>query len=267
MKPRTLTEFGDYSSQFTGLLKNLESESVSCSIVSDSLRPHGLQSARLLCLWNFPGKNTWKRKGLGCHSLLQRIFSTQGSNLGLLHYRQIFYHLSYQGSPKNLGLSISLPLQFSSVQSLSHVRFFATLQTAALQASLSIINSWILLKLMPITSVMPSNHLILCRPLLLPPSVFPSIRVFSSESVLLIRWPKYWSFNFNISSSNKYSGLISFRMDWLDLLAVQGTLKSSPTPQFKSTNSSALSFLYDPALTSIHGCWKNHSFDQTDLCW
>ena len=116
--------------------------------------------------------------------------------------------------------------QFSSIQSLSHVRLFETPWTAACQASLSITNSWSLLKLMFVESVMPSNHLILCCPLLLPPSVFPSIRVFSNESVLHIRWPKYWGFNFNISPSNEYSGLISFRMDWLDLLAVQGTLKS-----------------------------------------
>ena len=113
---------------------------------------------------------------------------------------------------------------FSSVQSLSHVRLFATPWTAAHQASLSITNSQGLLKLMSIELVMPSNHLILCCPLLLSPSVFPSIRVFSNESALHIRWPKYWSFS--ISSSNEYSGLISFRMDWLDLLAVQGTLKS-----------------------------------------
>ena len=98
--------------------------------------------------------------------------------------------------------------------------------TVAHQASLSITNSWSLLKLMSIESVMPSNHLILCCPLLLPTSIFPSIRVFSSESVLWIKWPKYWSFSFSISPSNDYSGLISFRMDWLDLLAVQGTLKS-----------------------------------------
>ena len=115
---------------------------------------------------------------------------------------------------------------FSSVQLLSRVWLFATPWTAARQASLSITNSWGLLKLMSIESVMPSNHLILCRPLLLLPSVFPSIRVFSNESALLIRWPKYWSFSFGISPSNEYSGLISFRMDWLDLLAVQGTLKS-----------------------------------------
>ena len=114
----------------------------------------------------------------------------------------------------------------SSVQSLSCVQLFATPWTAARQASLSIINSQRLLKLISITSVMPSNDLILCCSLLLLPSIFPSIRVFSNESVLHIRWPKYWSFNFSISPSKDYSGLISFRMDWLDLLAVQGTLKS-----------------------------------------
>ena len=115
---------------------------------------------------------------------------------------------------------------FSSVQSLSHVRLFATPWSATHQASLSITNSQRLLKLMSIESVMPSNHLILCQTLLVPPSIFPSIRVFSNESVLRVRWTKYWSFGFSISSSNEYSGLISFRMDWLDLLAVQGTLKS-----------------------------------------
>ena len=116
--------------------------------------------------------------------------------------------------------------QFRSVQSLSHVRLFVTPWIAECQASMSITNSWSLLKLMSIELVMPSNHLILCRPLLLLPSIFPSIRVFSNESVLGIRWPKYWSFSFIISPSNEYSGLISFRMDWLDLLAVQGTLKN-----------------------------------------
>ena len=122
---------------------------------------------------------------------------------------------------------------------------------------LSITNSRSLLKLMSIKLVMPSNHLILCHPLLLT-SVFPSIRVFFSKSVLCIRWPKYWSFSFNISSSNEYSGLISFRIDWFDLRAVQGTLKSllqhhsskSPTPKFRSINSLALRFLYGPTLTS-----------------
>ena len=125
-----------------------------------------------------------------------------------------------------VGLPEKHSVQFSSVQSLSCVRLFETPWTAAHLASLSITNSWSLLKLMFIESVMPSNHLILIRPLLLQPSIFPSIRVFSNESALPIRWPKYWSFRFNISPSNEYSGLISFRMDGLDLLAVQGTLKS-----------------------------------------
>ena len=116
-------------------------------------------------------------------------------------------------------------VQFSSVQLLSRVRLLSIPRTAAHQASPSITNSWSLLKFVSIESVMPSNHLTLCHPLLLP-SVFPSIRVFSNESVLRIGWPKYWSFNVNISPSNEYSGLISFRIDWLDLLAVQVTLKS-----------------------------------------
>ena len=155
-----------------------------------------------------------------------------------------------------------------SIQSFRRVRHFATPWTVALQASLSITNSRHLLKLMSVASVMPSNHLILCRPLLLSPSIFPSIRVFSKVSVLLIRWPRHWSFSFSICSSKEYSGLISFRMDWLDLLAVQGTLKSLlQQPQFKSINSSVLTFLHSPTLTSIHDHWKNHSFDQTDLCW
>ena len=113
--------------------------------------------------------------------------------------------------------------------------------------------------------VMPSNHLIFCRPLLLLPSIFPSIRVFSNESALHIRWPKYWSFSFSISPSNKYSGLTSFRMDWLDLLAVQGTLESSLTLKLKSIKPLGLSFLYSPTLTSIDDYWKNHSLDKTDL--
>ena len=120
---------------------------------------------------------------------------------------------------------LSLHPQFSSVPLLSCIQLSATPWTAAFQASLSITNSWSVLKLMSVESVMPSNHLILCHLLLLP-SVFPGIRVFSKESVLHIRWPKYWSFSFSISPSNEYSGLISFRIDWLDLLAVQGTLKS-----------------------------------------
>ena len=127
--------------------------------------------------------------------------------------------------------------QFSSVQLLRCVRLFATPWTTACQASLSIINSQSLLKLISIESVMPSNHLIRCYPIFVPPSIFPSIRVFSKKSVLCIRWPKYWSFRFSISLSSEYSGLISFRIDWFDLLAVQGTLNSLlPTPQFKSIN-------------------------------
>ena len=122
--------------------------------------------------------------------------------------------------------SRSKPAQFSSVQSLSRVRLFATPWIAARQASLSITNSRSLLKLMSIKSVMPSSHLILCHPLLLLPPIPPSIRVFSNESTLPMRWPKYWSFSFSITPSNEDPGLISFRMDWLDLLAVQGTLKS-----------------------------------------
>ena len=119
-------------------------------------------------------------------------------------------------------------LVVSSVQKLSCVRLFASSWTVARQASLSITNSWSLLKLISIESVMPSNHLILYRPLLLPPSILPSIRAFSNESALHIRWPRYWSFSFSSSPSNEYSGLISLRMYWLDLLAVQGTLKGLP---------------------------------------
>ena len=140
--------------------------------------------------------------------------------------------------------------QFSSVQSLSHVRFFVTPWTAARQTSLSVINSWSLLKFMSIQSVMPSNHLILCRPLLLP-SIFPSIRVFSNESVLHIWWPKYWSFSFNISPVNECSELISFRIDWFrSPCSPRDSQESSPTPQFKSINSSELSFPCGP--TYIH---------------
>ena len=138
-------------------------------------------------------------------------------------------------------------------RALSRVQFFAIPRTAALLSSLSFTNSWSLLKLMSIKLVMPSNHLILCFPLLLLPSIFPSIRVFSSESILHIRWPKYWGFSFSISPSNEYSGLISFRINWLDLLAVQETLKSLfQHHSSKSINSLALSFLYSPTFTFIH---------------
>ena len=154
----------------------------------------------------------------------------------------------------------SMPLTVT-VQLLSRVRLFAIPRTTARQASLSITNSQSLLKLMFIESVMPSNHLILCRPLLLLPSIFPSIRVFSNESALHIKWPKYWSFSFNISPSNEHPGLISFKMNWLDVLAVQGTLKSLLQHHSSSITSSALSFLHSPTLTSIHDHWKNHSLD------
>ena len=148
------------------------------------------------------------------------------------------------------------------VQLLSHVRLFETPWTTAHQASLSFTISLSLLKVMSIESVMPSNHLILCFPLILLSSIFPIIRVFSNELALFIRWPRYWSFSFSISISNKYSGLISIRIDLFDLFAVQETLWSlSPTPQFKSINSLALSFLHSPTLTSIHDYWKNHSLD------
>ena len=140
----------------------------------------------------------------------------------------------------------------------------ATPWTVACQASLSFTNSWSLLTLTSIESMMPSNHLILWHPLLLLPSIFPSIRVFTNESVLHIRWPKGWSFSFNISPSNEYSGLISFRMDWLDLLAVQGTLKS--LLQHHSSKASILRC--SPLLRSnSHILLENHSFDHMDLCW
>ena len=153
--------------------------------------------------------------------------------------------------------------EFSSVQCLSRVWLFVTPWITARQAPLSITNSRSSTKLMSIESVMPSSHLILCRLLLLLPPIPPSIRVFSKESTLHMRWPKYWSFSFSISPSNEHPGLISFRMDWLHLLAVQGThsQESSPTPQLKSINSSSLSFLHSPTFISIHDNWKNHSLD------
>ena len=158
----------------------------------------------------------------------------------------------------------SLIIQFSSVQSLSHVRLFVTSWTAARQASLSITNSRSLFKLMSVESVMPSNHLILCRPLLLPPSIFPSIRVFSNELVLCIRCPKYWSFSFSISASNEYSGLIYFRLDWLDLLAVQGLKSLKSLLQHHSSKASILqhsAFFRVQLLQPYMTTGKNHSLD------
>ena len=155
------------------------------------------------------------------------------------------------------GTSWCLVLLVLAQPCLSQFSRFVIPWTAAHQAFLSITNSQSLLKLMSIVSVMPSSHLILSRPLLLPP-ILASIRVFSKESALRISWPKYWSFSFSISPSNEYAGLISFKMDWLDFLAVQGTLKS--LLQHHSSKSSIL-FLYSPTLTSIHDHWKSHIFD------
>ena len=158
------------------------------------------------------------------------------------------------------------PVRISSVQSLSRVWLFATPWTAAHQASLSIANSWSLLRLMSIESVMPFNHLILCHPLLLLYSIFPSIRVFSNESLLCIRWPKYWSFSF--SPSNEYSGLISFRIDWFDLLAVQGTLKSLlHHHNLKASILQCSAFLMDQLSHPYGAIEKNYTFDYIDLCW
>ena len=158
-------------------------------------------------------------------------------------------------------------LHVAIVQSLSHVWLSETAWTVSHQAPLSSTISQSLFKFMSTESVMLSYHLILCCPLLLLPSSFPSIRVFSSESALCIWWPKYWSFSFSISPSNEFSGLISFRIDWFDLPAIQRTLKSLlQAPQFKSINSLVLSLLYGPTLTSTHDYQKSHSFAYKDLC-
>ena len=141
----------------------------------------------------------------------------------------------------------------------------ATPWTAARQTSLSFTISWSLLKLVSVESVMPSNHLILCCPLLLLPSIFPSIRVFSTESAFHIRWSKHWSFSFSISPSNEYSGWCPLVLTGLISLQSKGSQESPPTPQFENSNSLVLSFLYGPTLTSIHDYWKNHIFDYTDL--
>ena len=177
----------------------------------------------------------------------------------------------HTATQKSMDEGSKLPYKYTTVQlQFSHSvvsNSFAIPWTAACQATLSITNSQCLLKRMSIEPVMPPTLLILCCPLLLPPSILPSIRVFSNESVLHIKWPKDWSFNFSISCSNEYSGLISFRVDWLDLLAVQRTLKS--LLQHHSLKISILRhfFLYSPTLTSIHDYWKNQSLEKMDLCW
>ena len=186
---------------------------------------------------------------MGSHSLLQRIFPTQRQNPGLLHCRRLLYHLSHQGSP-----------QFSSVgQSCPTLCDPMNRSTPGLPVHHQLSG---LLKLMCIESVMPSSHLILCRPLLLLHPIPPRIRVFSNESTLHMRWPKYWSFSFSISPSNQHPGLISFRMDWLDLLAVRGTLKS-----LLQHHSSKASILWCSAFFTVQlshpymTTGKNHSFD------
>ena len=189
--------------------------------MSEFLQPHELLPSRLLCPWDSPGKNT----GVGCHALLQGIFPTRGLSLDLQHCRQILYHLSNRET--NGLYTAPVPrreLQFNSVaQSCLTLCDPMDCSTPVFPVHHQLLG---LLKLLSMESVMQSNHLILCCPLLLLPSIFPSIRVFSSESVLHTRWPNYWSFSFNITPSNEYPGLISFRMDLLDLLVVQGTLES-----------------------------------------
>ena len=176
-----------------------------------------------------------------------------GSKLGKEYVKAVYCHPAYLTSMQSSVL-------FSSV-----TQSYPTLcgpMDCRVPGSLSITNSQSLLKFMSIKLVMPSNHLILCPPLLLLPSIFPGIRFFSNESTLPIRWPKYWSFSFSISPSNEYSVLISFRMDWLNLLeSPRDSQESSPIPQFKGISSSALRFLYSPTLTSIPDYWKNHSLD------
>ena len=211
-------------SDTTEKLSTAHCERVSRLVMYDSLRPMGC---------SLPGSSV--------HGVLQRRILEW---VAILYPGDLCDPGIETGSPALQADSLpSEPLgkytySFSSVQSLSHVPLFATPWTAA--------------SLMSTESVMPSHHLILCHPLFLLLSIFPIIRVFSNESVLRIRWPKYWSFSFSVSPSNEYPGLISFRIDWFDILAVQGTQESSPTPQFKSINSLALSFLYGPTLTSIH---------------
>ena len=189
--------------------------------MSNSLRSHGLSSARLLSPWNSPDKNT----GVSGYSLSPGDLPNLGIKLGSPILQVDSLPSKPPGKP-HIGLVIYIYIHITQFSSLSHVRLFATPWTAACQDSLSITNSHSLLRLMSIKSVMPPNHFILCHPLLLLPSIFPSIRVFSKDSVLHIRWPKYWIFSFSISLFNEYSGLISFRMDCLHFLAVQGTLKS-----------------------------------------
>ena len=230
--------------------------SISCSGMSNSLQPHGLQPTTLLCPWDSPGKNYW--------SWLPFPFPGDLSNPGFKPTYPVWQvdslPLSHWEAHHSLRAPIILDI-FSSVQLLSHVWLFATPWITTRQASLSITNSQSLPKLMSIESVMPSSQLILCRPLLPLPPIPPSVRVFSNESTLRMRWPKYWSFSFNISPSNEHPGLISFRMDWLDLLAVHGTLKSLLQHHSSKASIFQHSAFFTVQLTSIHDYWKNHSLD------
>ena len=247
--------------------------------MSDSLRRCGRWPTRLLCPWD-------SRQGYGSGSLrlpdpgrfpggypsCRRFPHLEVRYDNHWPYRSVCVisqfespnpHSSYQRLSHTFGNARTN----QSVQSLSRVRLFATPWTAARQASLSIINSQSLLKLMSIESVIPSNHLILCRPLFFLPSIPPSIRVFSNESALHIRWPKYWSFSFNISPSMNIQGWSP--LGWTGWISLQSKglsrVFSSTTVQKHQFFSA--SFLYSPTLTSLHGHWKNHSLDQTDLCW
>ena len=202
-------------------------------------------------MWFNPwvGKITWRREWLP-----NPVFQA-----GEFQPRMDYRPWSRKESETTERLSLT---QFSSVQSVSCIRLFVNPQTAARQASLSITNSRSLLKLMSIKSVMPSNFLILCCPLLLPPSIFPRIRVFSNESVLHIRWSKYWSFSFNISPSNEYSGLISFR--WTGWISLQSKELSRV---FSNTTVQKHQFFSAQLSLQSNSHWKNHSFDQMDFCW
>ena len=239
--------------------------------MSDYLQPHELQQARLPCPSLSPGlcSNSCPLSQ-GCHPTISPTVIPFSSGFqpsptsGSFPMSHLFIsgcqHIGTSASASVLSVTIEVCLTkttqcffyyVSWIQSLSRVRLFVTPWITAHQASLSITNSGSSLKIMSIKSVMPSSHLILCCPLLLLPPIPLSIKGFSNESALCIRWPKYWSFSFNISPSSEHSGLTSFRIDWL----VQGILKSSPAPQFKSI-SSALSFPYSLTLTSIHDYWK-----------
>ena len=213
-------------------VKQYQSAQFSRSVESDSLRPHGRQHARPPC--PSPTLSVYSNScplSRWYHPAISSSVFHSPPTFNLSQHQGLFKWVSFS---HQVAKVLEFQLQHQSFQwwflinqfSHSVMSDFATPWTAAHQASLSITNSWSPPKPMPIESVMPSNHLILCRPLLLLPSIFPSIRIFSNESALRIRWPKDWSFSFNISPSNEHPGLISFRMDWLDLLAVQETLKS-----------------------------------------